>query len=210
MHNRGARNGRDYWERHAAKYDRSMLLLGRPLPRMLELIEQEVRGAKTVLEVAAGTGIATTVVARVVGRVVATDYAAAMVRRLRERVLAESLANVECLERDVYSLGMAPRSFDAVVCANVLHLLPDLEGALRAMRSVLRPRGKLVAPTYAHAETAASRVVSRLLGVTGFPGKRRFTTAALSSAIQAAGFEVRRTETIAGLLPIAFVAATAT
>lgn len=186
-----------------------MLLLGRPLPRMLGLVAQEVRGAGAVLEVAAGTGLVTTAIAPVVHRVVATDYAGAMVRLLRERVRAAGVGNVECLERDVYALGLPPGSFDAVVCANVLHLLPDLEAALHAMRAVLRPGGTLVAPTYAHDETRSSRLVSRVLGATGFPGARRFTAASLSAAIAAAGLEVRRTETIPGLLPIAFVAAAA-
>ncbi|ACL64440.1 Methyltransferase type 11 [Anaeromyxobacter dehalogenans 2CP-1] len=186
-----------------------MRVLGGPLPRMLELVAQEVRGAGEVLEVAAGTGLVTTAIAPVVGSVVATDYAGAMVRLLRGRVQADGLGNVECIERDVYALGMPPRSFDAVVCANVLHLLPELEAALRALRAVLRPGGTLVAPTYAHDETRTSRLVSRVLGATGFPGARRFTAASLSAAISAAGFEVRRTEMIPGLIPVAFVAATA-
>lgn len=186
-----------------------MLLLGRPLPRMLELVAEEVRGAGAVLEVAAGTGLVTTAIAPVVQGVVATDYAGAMVRLLRERVRTEGLGNVECLERDVYALGMPAGAFDAVVCANVLHLLPDLEGALRAMRAVLRPGGTLVAPTYAHDETRTSRLVSRVLGATGFPGARRFTAASLAATMSAAGFEVRRAETIPGLIPVAFVAAAA-
>jgi len=205
----GGTTGREYWERHAARYDRSMLLLGRPLPRMLELVAESVRGAGEVLEVAAGTGLVTTALARAAGKVVATDYSAAMVERLRERVRSEGLANVECLERDLYALGMPPGTFDAVVCANVLHLLPDLEAGLRAMRAVLRPGGTLLAPTYAHDETAVSRGMSRLMALTGFPGRRRFTKASLASALREAGFQIGRTETIPGIIPIAFVAALA-
>lgn len=48
---------RDYWERHARRYDTSLrLLLGEPLPRMLELTSEAVRGCERLLEMAAGTG----------------------------------------------------------------------------------------------------------------------------------------------------------
>ena len=51
---------KDYWERHARNYDASLRwVLGRPLPRMLELTSEAVRGKGRVLEVAAGTGIVT-------------------------------------------------------------------------------------------------------------------------------------------------------
>jgi phosphatidylethanolamine/phosphatidyl-N-methylethanolamine N-methyltransferase len=41
---------RAYWERHAKRYDASLRILGRPMPRMLELTVEAVRGAEVVLE----------------------------------------------------------------------------------------------------------------------------------------------------------------
>jgi ubiquinone/menaquinone biosynthesis C-methylase UbiE len=35
-------------------------------------------------------------------------------------------------------------TFDAVVAANVLHLVPDLPGALAALRRVLKPGGRII------------------------------------------------------------------
>lgn len=97
------------------------------------------------------------------------------------------------------------RTFDAVVAANVLHLVPDLEGALAALTSMLRPDGILIAPTFCHDETRISWLVSRLLAVTGFPGHRSFTVASLRTALEAAGLKVDRCEVISGLLPIGYV-----
>lgn len=48
-----------YWNNHAKNYDRSMALLGEPIPRMVELVGEAVRGLERVLEVAAGTGLVT-------------------------------------------------------------------------------------------------------------------------------------------------------
>src|SRR5688572_26599207 len=100
----GRHEGRDYWERNAKRYDRSMMLLGRPIPRMVELAAEAVKGAGRVLEVAAGTGLVTTALARAAEKVVATDYAAEMVTRLEARVRAEGLTNVRCEQADIYAL----------------------------------------------------------------------------------------------------------
>lgn len=204
----GHGDGREYWDRHASRYDRSVALFRRPLATMLQRLQAELTGCHRVLEVAAGTGIATVVAARVAREVLATDYSAEMVEQLTRRIGREGLANVTCERRDLYDLRLPP-AFDAVVCANALHLVADLEGALAALTSVVRPGGKVIVPTFAHDETLLSRAVSRLLAVTGFPGARRFTLATLQSAVSRAGLLVSSAETLPGILPIAFVSARA-
>jgi ubiquinone/menaquinone biosynthesis C-methylase UbiE len=197
-----------YWDRRAEDYDRSMTILGRPLPRMVELIGEAIHGATRVLEVAAGTGLVTPTLARSAVEVVATDYAPAMVERLRGRVQSLRLSNTRCEQADIYSLPFEPGSFDAVVAANVLHLVPDLPGALAAIRRVLRPGGRLVAPTFCHDETRVSWVVSRLMALSGFPAHRRFSAQTLKEAIEKAGVRTGRTETVRGLIPVGFIEGT--
>jgi phosphatidylethanolamine/phosphatidyl-N-methylethanolamine N-methyltransferase len=197
---------RAYWERHASRYDASFKALDRPLPRMLELTAQAVRGCERVLEVAAGTGLVSAALAPVVGELVATDYAANMVARLQRRMTELQLGNVRCEAADIYALRFDAARFDAVVAANVLHLVPDLPGALASLRRVLEPGGKLIAPTFLHDETKLSRLLSRLLALTGFPGHRRLSAASLRRALEDAGFTIERAETIPGPFPIGFVA----
>ena len=202
-------NERQYWDRHAKNYDRSMAILGRPMPRMLELVADAVQGADTVLEVAAGTGLVTVAIAPRVREVIATDYSVSMVETLRRRVAEAGLSNVTCSQGDVYALPYASRSFDFVVAANVLHLLPDLPLALAALRGLLRPGGRLVVPTFCHDETLLSKVVSRVIALSGFPSHRRFNARSLRETLKQAGFALRTTETIAGVIPIEFVVAEA-
>jgi SAM-dependent methyltransferase len=196
---------RGYWERYAAGYDRSLVPLGRPLPRMLEMVGAAVAGAGRVLEVAAGTGLVTPVLARSVEKVVATDYATAMVDKLRARVAEQELENVRCEQADIYELRYESGSFDAVVAANVLHLVPDLPAAVAALRRVLKPDGLLVVPTFCHDETAVSWVVSRLLAVTGFPGHRRFSVRSFRESLELNGVQLRCVETLPGLIPICYL-----
>lgn len=201
-------NDRVYWDKNAKNYDRSMSLLGRPIPRMVQLAAEAVRGAGRVLEVAAGTGLVTPALAAGARDVVATDYSAAMVDALKRRVRDARVTNVRCEQADLYALRFDDGTFDAVVAANVLHLVPDLPGALVALRRVLKPGGRIVVPTFCHNETVLSWVVSRALAVTGFPGHRRFTAKSLQQAVEASGVRVNRTETLPGLIPIAYVEGT--
>lgn len=197
--------GRAYWNFHAKNYDRSMMLIGRPIPSMVELAAEAVRGAGRVLEVAAGTGLVTPALAREAREVIATDYAPGMVASVEARVREAGLANVRCEQADIYALGFEPNSFDAVVAANVLHLVPDLDAALAALRRMLKPAGRLIVPTYCHDETAISRIVARILAITGFPAHRRFTVQSLRKSLESAGLVVSRIETLPGLIPIGYV-----
>lgn len=196
-----------YWNRHARNYDRSMAVLGKPLPRMLRLIAEAIDGRERVLEVAAGTGLVTATVAQEAREVVATDYAAEMVARLQSRVRAAGLSNVAVEQADLYQLRFEAQSFDAVIAANVLHLVPDLPGALAALRRVVKPGGVLVLPTFCHDETRISWALSRMLAITGFPAARRFTAESLADAVEATGLLLQRVEVIAGPIPITYVEA---
>lgn len=192
-----------FWETQAKRYDRSMLVLGGPMPRAIARTATAVEGR--VLELAAGTGLFTVAIAERAAQVVATDYAEAMVEALRARVAG--LSNVQVQRADVFALPFPPASFDAVVAANVLHLVPDLERALSAMRAVLRPGGILVVPTYAHDQTLVARAISHVATALGFPAHRRFDRDGLVAAVRRAGFHVRDVEVITGLFPIVWLEA---
>lgn len=196
---------RRYWDQHAKHYDRSMALLGGPIPKMIELVGEVVRGSVCVLEVAAGTGLVTPTLAGSAVEVVATDYSPAMVEQLEARVRNLDLANVRCEQADIYALRYETASFDVVVATNVLHLVPDLAGALAALRRVLRPGGRIVAPTFCHDQTVVSWIASRAMALSGFPGHRRFTMQTLREALEASGLRVGRTESLQGLIPIGFI-----
>ena len=198
---------RRFWEQAAGHYDKSQVFFGGPMDRVRELAAEAVSGAGRVLEVAAGTGLITVAIAPRVRQLVATDYAEAMLAALRRRVEQAGLTNVECVHADIYALEYPPATFDAVVAANVLHLVPDLTGALASLKRVLCPGGLLVAPVYCHDETLGARLTSRVMRAIGQPMHRRFTTASFRTEIERAGFTVTRTETVPGLIPIGYVEA---
>lgn len=70
---------------------------------------------------------------------------------------------------------------------------------------MVKPGGRLVVPAFCHDETVRSRVASRLLALTGFPGQRRFTLTALLGLLESARLEPTRMELIPGLIPIGYI-----
>ena len=202
--NKNSMKGLAYWEKYASKYDLSLGLIGRPFKRMLELIGEAAEGAEQVLEVAAGTGLVTPTLADKADNVVATDYADAMLERLKAKVAEHGLSNVQCEQADIYELRYESHSFDLVVAANVLHIVPDLPAALDALKLMLKPGGRLIVPTFCHDETRTSRFMSRLLAITSFPGQRRLTVSSLADFLIKGGLVLAHTETLPGLIPIGY------
>lgn len=100
-----------------------------------------------VLDVACGTGLVSFAAARNVGptgSVVGVDISGQMVEiaACRARELAET--NTRFARMDAENLALPDASFDVVLCALGLMYLPDPEQALREMRRVLRPGGRIV------------------------------------------------------------------
>jgi ubiquinone/menaquinone biosynthesis C-methylase UbiE len=99
-----------------------------------------------VLDVACGTGLVSLQAARSVGpsgRVLGIDLSGQMVEVATRRATSCGLANVDFARMGGEALEMPDESFDAALCALGLMYMPDPAQALREMRRVLRPGGRL-------------------------------------------------------------------
>jgi hypothetical protein len=109
----------------------------------LELIE--LRPGERLLDVASGTGSSAILAAREFGSVAAgLEYSPEAVRAAQEAADAAGLCDlVGFVEGDAEKLPFADGSFDAVLCECSLCTFSDKLRALRAIRRVLRPCGRL-------------------------------------------------------------------
>ena len=199
-------NGTAFWRRHANRYDRVARLLNGNFDNMVARVAELVDGSGRVLEIAAGTGLATQAMAGGVGQLLATDASEDMLQVLRGRMADLGVSNVQVRTADALALDFEDGEFDAVVAANVLHLLADPRAGLSEMRRVLRPNGLLCVPTFCHGDTWTAHIVSRVLRLGGFRVVTRFTGAGLDNLVQGAGFIVEHRERFAGVLPLWIVA----
>ena len=99
-----------------------------------------------VLDVACGTGLVALRAAQAVGgdgQVVGIDLSGAMVDAARQRARERGLSNASFERMDAEALAMPDARFDAALCSLGLMYMPDPARALREMRRVLRPGGRL-------------------------------------------------------------------
>ena len=101
------------------------------------------RPPERILEVGVGTGLS------LAGypngcRIVGIDVSDGMLRVAERQVRSRRLGNVALLRMDAQSMGFADDSFDAVVAAYVMTVIPDYRRALNEMARVCRPGGRLL------------------------------------------------------------------
>ena len=100
-----------------------------------------------VLDLACGSGHTLPRLARAVGptgEVVGVDYTRAMLELARTRVERAGLDNVRLIEADAADLVLAPGSFDRVLCAHALSVIPRSRQALHGAVQALKPSGRIV------------------------------------------------------------------
>jgi ubiquinone/menaquinone biosynthesis C-methylase UbiE len=99
-----------------------------------------------MLDVACGTGLASFVAAAAVGetgRVLGVVISRAMVDAATARSRERGVLNTRFERMEAECLDLPDASFDAAVCALGLMYMPEPETALRELRRVLRPGGRM-------------------------------------------------------------------
>ena len=142
---------KSFWDRNAGCYDRFMRKDRAAYEEMYTLIRPVVK-AKTVLELATGTGLIAKHIVNAAAQIEATDASAEMIAEAKRD---DRSAKLHFSVQDMFRLPYADKSFDVVIVSNALHIVPQPEKALaeihrvlkedrRAHRAHLHPRGELV------------------------------------------------------------------
>jgi ubiquinone/menaquinone biosynthesis C-methylase UbiE len=147
------------------------------------------------LEVGCGRGVGAELILDRFGaaRVDAFDLDPKMVALARERLAARG-DRVRLWVGDAERIEAPDASYDAVFDFGILHHVPDWRAALREIRRVLRPGGRL------YAEEVMAAFIQHPLWrrLLEHPQSDRFDAVGFARGLEQAGLRVRGTRTLAG------------
>ena len=193
---------KSFWDRWAWFYDlaerSNRKAYAGAAARAAELVPEGAR----VLDCAAGTGAFSLAAARRAGSVLCTDQSEAMLDRARKKAAKLGLDNISFAARDITALSDPDGSFDAVIAANVLHLLPRPELAVRELWRVAAPGGRLILPTFLQGKVgAAYGTLIKIYQGVGFHYEYAFTRETYREFLERLGLGPVTVEVIDGKVP---------
>ena len=191
----------NFWNRNAKRYDRFMRKDRAAYEKLYELIRPVVK-ARTVLELAAGTGLIAKNIVRAANHIEVTDASEEMITEAKRN---NRSAKLHFSVWDMFCLPYADKSFDVVIVSNALHIVPQPEKALAEIRRVLKDDGVLIAPTFTHAGNSFSgKVKAFFMKLAGFPLHSRWTSAEYLRFLSQNGWTVRKSAVLKASFPLAY------
>lgn len=192
---------RDFWGRNALRYDRFMRKDQAAYGALYAQIRPVVKD-KTVLELAAGTGLIAKNIVGEARHIEATDVSPEMIAEAKRD---NHWKKLHFSVQDMFHLPYADGSFDVVIAANALHIVPEPEKALGEIRRVLKDDGVLIAPTFTHGDNGFwGRVRAFFMELAGFPLHSRWTGAAYRSFLEENGWEVGKSTVWKAFFPLTY------
>ena len=192
---------KNFWDKNAGRYDRFMRKDRAAYDEMYELIRPVVK-AKTVLELATGTGLIAKHIVNAATHIEATDASAEMIAEAKRD---NRSAKLHFSVQDMFDLPYADKSFDVVIVSNALHIVPEPEKALREIRRVLRDDGVLIAPTFTHLGNGLfGKIRAFFLKLAGFPLYHRWSTESYLQFLQQNGWHIHKSLVLRASFPLTY------
>ena len=195
------RKHKSFWDRNAGRYDRFMRKDRAAYDEMYELIRPVVRH-KTVLELAAGTGLIAKHIVNAAEHIEATDASPEMIAEAKRD---NRSAKLHFSVQDMFRLPYANQSFDVVIVSNALHIVSQPEKALQEIQRVLKDDGVLIAPTFTHAGSSfPGKVRAFFMKRVGFPLHSKWTSAEYLRFLRQNGWAVRKSAVLKASFPLTY------
>ena len=195
------KENKSFWDRNAKHYDRFMRKDAAAYMQMYALIRPVVK-AKTVLELATGTGLIARHIVNAAAHIEATDASPEMITEAKRD---NQSAKLHFSVQDMFRLPYADRSFDVVIVSNALHIVPQPEKALAEIRRVLKDKGVLLAPTFTHAGNSFSgKVRAFFMKLAGFTLHSKWTSEEYLRFLRQNGWTVRKSTVLRASFPLTY------
>ncbi|MCR4953960.1 MAG: class I SAM-dependent methyltransferase [Treponema sp.] len=189
------------WDKFAPIYSLTMKSQKNIYNYMYSHIGEVVTG-KRVLELATGPGMIAKNVAWSAKTIVATDFSPDMIAQAKKGKVPE---NVTFEIADASDLQYEDKSFDIVIIANALHVVPNPEKVLLEIDRVLVNDGLLICPTFIH-RTAEKKenLWAKILRLVGIHFEHQWTAKEFSDFIESNGWKITACEVVPGRIDLMY------
>lgn len=192
---------KNIWNVFAPIYEFSMRVQKDIYSYLYERIGEVAKG-KVVLELATGPGMIARHIAPAAKFVVATDLAPKMIETALK---AKNPENLSFEVADATSLRFEDNSFDVVVIANALHIIPNPEKALAEIRRVLKDDGLLIAPNYLLNVGGVKNLWKKILNLIGIRFAHEWTANEFKAFLESNGWSIKMDRVIEGRIDLVYV-----
>jgi ubiquinone/menaquinone biosynthesis C-methylase UbiE len=194
-----------FWDRFAFAYDAAEVLNKKAYRNMLENVVALTPNNAKVLECAAGTGAISVAVASKAKKVLCTDLSLPMLEQAKRKTEKQGLSNISFAERNLLSLPDDDSSYDVVIAANVVHLLPDPHVALSELWRVTRSGGVLIVPTFlTHGSKKGFSFLIKCYELLGFRPAHNYTETMYHNMLVDSGLPLTELKVLDGKVPVGF------
>ena len=192
-----------FWDNVAWAYDLFADGINRKANKALcAAVEKLIFRSDEVLECACGTGLLPAAMAPKCKNLIATDFSEKMLKRAGKKL--KGRRNVRFERSNILNLPYPDERFDAVVAANVIHLLENPAAALNELDRVCKSGGRLIIPTYMNKTDKGKRNgLSGAVKKVGTDFKNEFTFKTYRQFFADAGYENTRFILCDGRIPCA-------
>jgi ABC-2 type transport system ATP-binding protein len=184
-----------YWGELARTFHEDALyVVGHDVYQEVEgWLQNQFEGTDTALELGCGTGFFSGIIADSIKHLTATDFALEMIEQAEKNL--NQFSNVEVRKEDSYDTSFADNVFDALLLANLLHIVENPVAVLKESHRVLQGDGRLVivdATGHGMSFFKKMRLGVRYLRRFGKPplSNRSFSPDELAAMVEEAGFAV--------------------
>ncbi len=189
------------WDFFAPIYEASMKSQKNIYDYLYQNISRAAEG-KTVLELATGPGMIAKHIASAAKSVVATDFAPNMIETAKKGCVPQ---NVTFEVADATSLPYSDKSFDLVVIANALHIIPEPQKALAQIKRVLKDDGLLIAPNFIFRKSGKHNLWQKILDLIGIKFEHEWTAEEYLDFLRQNGLKIGKSQIIKGRIDLLYL-----
>jgi ubiquinone/menaquinone biosynthesis C-methylase UbiE len=132
----------------------------------------------------------------------ATDFSDKMLAVARRGIVP---SNLDFERADASALQYDDESFDVIIIANALHIIPHPEKVLSEIRRVLKKDGLLIAPNFIHDNSKKiSGLFSKARSYAGVVFEAKWDAEGYKVFLEGNGFEVKRSKQLASTIPLMY------